>query len=97
MRSVNVAELKNRLSACLREVRIAIGPVSPTPFRAQRAETALKNQPISEEIIAEAAEIAVHESKPRSSLLRASKEYRQELIRTLTQRALIRAIASAKG
>lgn len=81
----------------LREARIAIGPVALVPFRATQAEAMLKGQPVSEDVISEAAEVAAHESKPRSSLLRASKEYRQELIRTLTKRALFRATSSAKG
>jgi CO/xanthine dehydrogenase FAD-binding subunit len=81
----------------IRDARIAIGPVAPVPFRAQEAETALSGRAISAEVISEAAEAAVHESKPRSSALRASKEYRRELIRTLTQRALTRAIEKARG
>jgi carbon-monoxide dehydrogenase medium subunit len=81
----------------VRDVRIAIGPVAPVPFRAQEAETLLRGHAITAELISEAAEAAAHESKPRSSLLRASKEYRRELIRTLTQRALSRAIANARG
>jgi carbon-monoxide dehydrogenase medium subunit len=81
----------------IREARLAIGPVAPVPFRAQQAEEALKNQPITDAVLDEAIEIAVRESKPRSSLLRASKEYRQELIRTLTRRALQRAIQFAQG
>jgi carbon-monoxide dehydrogenase medium subunit len=81
----------------VRDARIAIGPVAPVPFRAQEAESLLRGQAISAELISEAAEAAAHESKPRSSLLRASKEYRRELIRTLTQRALSRAIEKARG
>lgn len=81
----------------VRDARIAIGPVAPVPFRAQEAERVLKGCAISAEAIAVAVEAAVHESKPRSSLLRASKEYRRELIRTLTQRALTRAIEKARG
>ena len=81
----------------IREARLAIGPVAPVPFRAQQAEEALVNQPITDAVLDEAIEIAVRESKPRSSLLRASKEYRQELIRTLTRRALQRAIQNAQG
>jgi CO/xanthine dehydrogenase FAD-binding subunit len=81
----------------VRHVRIAIGPVAPVPFRAHEAESALRDRPISAGVISEAAEAAVHESTPRSSLLRAGKEYRRELIRTLTQRALTRALDKARG
>jgi len=81
----------------MREVRISVGPVAPVPFRALQAEAMLKDQPISDEVLTEAIETVVRESKPRSSLLRAGKEYRQELIRTLTRRAVLRAIQIAKG
>lgn len=81
----------------IRDARIAVGPVAPVPFRAQEAEQLLQGREISPEVISEAVEAAVHESKPRSSLLRASKEYRRELIRTLTERALTRAIEKARG
>lgn len=81
----------------VRDARITIGPVASVPFRAQQAEQALRGRAISAEAISEAVEAAVHESKPRSSLLRASKEYRRELIRTLTKRALTRAIEKARG
>ncbi len=81
----------------LREVRIALGPVAPVPFRARQAEAVLKDQPIADEVLTEAIETVVRESKPRSSLLRAGKEYRQDLIRTLTRRAVLRAIQVAKG
>ena len=80
-----------------RDARIAIGPVAPVPFRSIKAEEALRNQPINDETIADAIEAAVGESKPRSSLLRASKEYRRELIAVLVRRALLRAIQAAQG
>ena len=80
-----------------RSVRIAVGPVAPIPFRAVQAEAMLKNRLVSEEAIGEAADMAANECKPRSSLLRAGKEYRQELVRVLTRRALSRATLRAKG
>ncbi len=81
----------------VRDVRIAIGPVAPVPFRAQEAENTLRGRAVSSEAIAEAVEAAVHESKPRSSLLRASKEYRREVIGALTNRAIARALEKARG
>lgn len=95
--NVGVNVLLNADGARFRDVRIAIGPVAPVPFRAREAEEALKNQPLSSDTIDQAAEIAVRESKPRTSLLRASKEYRRELIGVLTKRALLKAIGRARG
>ena len=95
--NVGVSVLLNADGTRFRDVRIAIGPVAPVPFRAREAEEALKNQPLSHDTIGEATEIAVRESKPRTSLLRASKEYRRELIGALTKRALLKAIERARG
>ena len=95
--NVGVNVLLNADGTRFRDVRIAIGPVAPVPFRAREAEEALKNQPLSHDTIDQAAETAVRESKPRTSLLRASKEYRRELIGALTKRALLKAIERARG
>ncbi len=81
----------------IREACIAIGPVAETPFRARDAEKVLIGQAVDDEGLNEAAEAAVRECKPRSSILRASKEYRRELIRVLTKRALLRAVRIAEG
>jgi len=45
--------------------------------------------------MARAGEIAMQESHPRSSLLRASKEYREEVIKVLVRRGLERAVQRA--
>lgn len=80
-----------------RTVRISIGPVAPVPFRAVLAEKALQSRPMDDAAIQEASDVAAREGNPRSSLLRASKAYRVELVRVLTQRALTRAIEAARG
>ena len=95
--NVGVNVLLTADGARFRDVRIAIGPVAPVPFRAREAEEALTNQPLNRDTIDQAAEIAVRESKPRTSLLRASKEYRRELIGVLTKPALLKAIGRARG
>jgi len=77
--------------------RIALGPVAPVPFRACRAEEGLRGAPISLETMAKAGEMAMRESQPRSSLLRASKEYREEVIKVLVRRGLERAVQRAQG
>ena len=81
----------------MRSARISIGPVAPVPFRAGAAEKLLQSRALDEATIREASEVAAREGNPRSSLLRASKEYRIELVRTLTERALSRAIQAARG
>jgi len=75
---------------------IALGPVAPIPFRARKAAAALAGAPASDAIIAAAAGIASDESDPRSSLLRASREYRLEMVKVLARRALTRAVEEAR-
>jgi CO/xanthine dehydrogenase FAD-binding subunit len=80
----------------LQQARIGMGPVAPVPFRARETEAFLANRPATDETFAEAAEIAAGEAQPRTSLLRASKEYRSEVLRVLLQRGLARAVAQAQ-
>jgi carbon-monoxide dehydrogenase medium subunit len=80
----------------LRWARIALAPVAPTPFRAHQAERFLAGRPAEPETYAQAAEIAAAESNPRSSRLRASREYRVEVLRVLVRLGLARAVAQAQ-
>jgi CO/xanthine dehydrogenase FAD-binding subunit len=77
--------------------RVALGPVAPVPFRAQETEAFLTGSPVSQETVAQAAEIASREAKPRTSLLRASKEYRFKVLKVLVRQALTRAIEQAQA
>ncbi len=76
--------------------RIGLGPVSPVPFRAREAEAFLAGRPANREIFSQAGEIASGEARPRTSLLRASKEYRQEVLKVLVRNGLTRAVAQAR-
>ncbi len=68
-----------------RQARIALGAVAPTPIRATRAEYATLGEKISDRLIEHVSRIAAEESKPISDL-RASAEYRSEMIRVLVRR-----------
>jgi len=72
--------------AC-QEAKIALTTSAPTPIRVKRAEAALRGQPLTEEALEEAARLACEEASPRTSW-RATREFRLELIRALTKRAL---------
>lgn len=72
-------------------VRIALGAAAPVPMRAKQAEELLKGKEVSDELLEEAGVVASREAKPRSSI-RGSEEYRRDLIRVLTRRALKKAI-----
>jgi len=73
-------------------VRIALGPVALTPYRARQAEEVLRGAPISAPTIERAAQVASQEAQPRSSVLRGSREYRQEMVRVYVRRALETAV-----
>ena len=70
--------------------RIALGAVGLTPIRALKAEQILLNKELNETVGKEAGKIAAQEANPRSSL-RASKEYRREMVEVLTKRAVMAA------
>ncbi len=78
------------------EARLALGAVAPTPMRALDAEAVLVGKELSAEIIDRAAEIASKESRPISDL-RASADYRRELVKVLTKRGLNSVISGTKG
>ena len=71
----------------LQDVRIALGAVAPTPLRARRAEAIVQGQRYSEELLRRAGEASGEESKPISDI-RASEEYRREMVQVLTRRML---------
>jgi carbon-monoxide dehydrogenase medium subunit len=77
--------------------RLSLGPVAPVPYRACQAETFLAGQPAGEEAFARAAKIAAGECQPRTSLLRASREYRLEVLPVLVRRGLERAAEQARA
>jgi len=80
------------------DIRIALGPVSDRPFRAQRTEAVLKGSRWDNtDLLEEAARVASEEANPRDSLLRGSAAYRRGLIRTLMKRLLKTAIGRARG
>jgi CO/xanthine dehydrogenase FAD-binding subunit len=71
----------------LRDVRLALGAVAPTPIRARAAEAALEGRRLDAATIAAAAEAAAAEAKPIDDV-RASAWYRRELLRNMTARML---------
>jgi aerobic carbon-monoxide dehydrogenase medium subunit len=79
----------------VKSVGIGLTNVGQTPIRASRAEKALIGKPADDKTIAEAAKIAAEECEPNDDL-RGSAEYKRDLVRVLTMRALHQAVARAK-
>jgi len=79
-----------------REAAVALGAVAPTPIVAAAAGEALAGKELSEDVLREASELAAEAARPIDDL-RASKEYRLELVRVLTRRVLKVAAERAWG
>lgn len=74
------------------DLRIALGAVAPTPIRATRSEKILKKAKVlNPSVIQLAAQAACDEISPISDV-RASAEYRQEMVKNLTAKALIQVL-----
>ena len=77
-------------------VGIGVTNAGPTAIRARKAEELLRGQSADDKTIAAAAAAAAGESKPWSDL-RGPAEYKLDVIRVLTQRAIRKALARAAG
>jgi len=67
--------------------RIALGAVAPVPIRAAGAEELMLGRRLDRGLVAEAAESVMRAVRPIGDV-RASAEYRRELSRVMTERAL---------
>jgi carbon-monoxide dehydrogenase medium subunit len=77
------------------DVRIVLAAVAPTPLRALGAEALLRGQPIEAAAFAAAAAAAAAEARPIGDV-RASADYRREMVGVLTRRALEQALEAAR-
>jgi carbon-monoxide dehydrogenase medium subunit len=71
----------------VRDCRIVLGAVHPTPLLAGKASASVIGKPLSADLIRTAGEIAAKECTPITDL-RGSADYRRELVQVLTSRAL---------
>ena len=79
----------------IEDLRIALGPVAPVPFRASKTEATLEGSLVSSNFLEIASQMTSEESSPRSSLLRGTHEYRKEMIKVLVRRGLTHALKEA--
>ncbi len=75
--------------------RIAVGAVAPTPLFVREAGEALAGEPVSDEAIQRAADIARDAARPISDM-RGTAEYRKHLTSVLTRRVVEGAVQRAK-
>jgi carbon-monoxide dehydrogenase medium subunit len=71
-----------------RDAKIVLGAVSPTPLRAKKAENVLKGKKVDGVLIDRAAQVASDEADPRKNSIRGSFEYKKEMVKVLTGRAI---------
>jgi aerobic carbon-monoxide dehydrogenase medium subunit len=80
----------------IKHVRIGLTNVSPIPRRAKHAEAALTGKPLTDDVLEAAGRAAAAECDP-SADLRGQVDYKRDLVRVLTKRAVRRAIQRAQG
>lgn len=79
----------------VRDCRIALGAVAPTPILAPEAGDALRGKIPDAENIAEAALLALAACRPIDDV-RASAAYRRAIVPVLVRRAILKALARAR-
>lgn len=84
---INVALVLDFDSGTVASASITLGAVSPTIIHAEQAEKYLVAKELAEEIITEAARLAMDASRPIDDI-RGSAAYRREMVRVCTARGL---------
>jgi aerobic carbon-monoxide dehydrogenase medium subunit len=75
-----------------KDIKLALGAVSPVPLRARNAEAMIKGKTLDNDLIDKAAIAASQECSPISDV-RASADYRREMVKVLTKRAITETIS----
>jgi CO/xanthine dehydrogenase FAD-binding subunit len=78
----------------IKDSRIVLGAVAPTPIRVIDAEKKLNGKEISPEIVEKVAETAAEATKPIDDV-RSSAQYRHEMSKVLTRRTILDAYEKA--
>jgi aerobic carbon-monoxide dehydrogenase medium subunit len=82
--------------AAIESVRIGLTNVSSVPMRARTAEAALAGKQPTDDVLEAAGKAAAGECDP-STDLRGQIDYKRDLVRVLTKRAVRRAVERAQG
>jgi carbon-monoxide dehydrogenase medium subunit len=93
--SVGVLITLDKKKEICSDARIALGAVGIAPMRAKKAEEILKGKKVSDDLLAEAGQVASEESSPTTDV-EASEEYKRELVRVLVKRVGGEALERAK-
>jgi aerobic carbon-monoxide dehydrogenase medium subunit len=82
--------------AAVKSIRIGLTNVSSVPMRAKHAEAALAGKQPTDDVLEAAGKAAAAECDP-SADLRGQIDYKRDMVRVLTKRAVRRAIERAQG
>jgi xanthine dehydrogenase FAD-binding subunit len=80
---INLAVWLMREENRIADIRVAVGPGGPKPWRALESESNLRGKTLNTETISSALEILLRDVQFRTSPHRASAEYRRHLAKTL--------------
>ena len=83
-------------SDVINEARISMGPVGPVPYLAEPAMEVLIGGPATADQYAKATEVALKNVELRASKYRATREYREQMVRTFLPVILERAVERAR-
>lgn len=81
-------------SKVCQDIKIVLGAVAPTPMRSHKAEEFIRGKVVDNGLITRSSQAASEEARAISDV-RASAEYRKEMVKVFTQRAL-RAVTAAR-
>ncbi len=84
---VNVAIILDLKAGSVKSASITFGAVAPTIVHAPEAETYLVGKKLTDEVIAQAAELAMNATHPIDDI-RSSAAYRREMVKVITSRGL---------
>ncbi|HEX9452817.1 MAG TPA: FAD binding domain-containing protein [Candidatus Binatia bacterium] len=93
---VGVAVMLSADAGNVKDVRIGLGAVAPTPVRAPKTEALLRGKPLTAALIKEAGTLAASEASPISDQ-RSSAENRRWIVEALTRRGLAQTWKAATG
>lgn len=96
---VSVAVLITMDGQTCQDIKIALGAVGPTPFRARKAESIIRGQKLNGEldkILEKVTEVASEESFPITDI-RGYADYRKKMVETLVRQGLERVIAQIRS
>jgi carbon-monoxide dehydrogenase medium subunit len=94
---LNLGAWLQRDGDLIADVRIAVGPSGPVPFRMTRAEDALRGNPLTDEFILKATECILDQASFRTSRHRATSTYRRHVVGILLEDSLSAAFKRAEG